>query len=91
MSRRVNGPVASSFNACVSPTLLVCLASALPPWKVMVTGRVAVLSCARLVVLTGSLVFLGVAAVGNSLLAACSFGVAATLASTLVFCHGVSK
>ena len=75
--------------------MLVCLASALPPWKVMVTGRVAVLSCARLVVLVGSLVFFGVVVTGDSFLLVVCFvaftGVAATLASTLVFCHDVSK
>jgi hypothetical protein len=47
-----------------------------------------------LVTFAGSLVFFGVAVAGDPLRAVCLgvlTGVAATLASTLVFCHEVSK
>jgi hypothetical protein len=83
----VNGALASSFNAWVYPAL-TCLDSTLSPWKVTVTGRVAVLSRARSVSLGSSFAFLGVAAVDSSLVVCLVFllGVASTLASNLVFC-----
>jgi hypothetical protein len=71
--------------------LLVCFASALSPWKVTVMGKVEVLSRTSLVTFAGSLVFFGVAVVGDPLRAVCLTGVAATLPSTFVFCHEVSK